>query len=65
MELPNGGTLRVVIENAPPGSVSDLGELFETIDSLVSSRDQAECYLEIRHPETDCSFTRELKKNSK
>ncbi len=65
MELPNGGTLRVAIENAPPSSVKDLGELLETINGLVKTGDQTECHLKINHPENDCPFVNELKKNEK
>lgn len=65
MELPNGGTLRITIENTPPESVKDLGELFEVIDNLVQSGEQTECHLTINHPETDCPFIRALRPNSK
>ena len=65
MPLPNGGRLRLVIENAPAESVNDLGELFEVIDNLIQEEfDQAGCDLEIKQPEAECAFTKALKERS-
>ncbi len=63
MELPEGGTLRISLENAPPEAVKNLGELFETVDGIVKTGDQTECHLTISHPESDCPFVNELKKD--
>jgi len=65
MELPNGGTLRISVEDAPPESVRDLGELFETVHGIIRKGERTECHLTINHPETDCPFVAELKKDSK
>ncbi|MFW5931209.1 MAG: DUF499 domain-containing protein, partial [Desulfosalsimonas sp.] len=65
MELPNGGTLRISVEEAPPESVRDLGELFETVHSVIRKGEQTECHLTINHPETDCPFVAEIKKDAK
>ncbi len=65
MALPAGGTLRIVLENAPPEAVKDLGEMFEVLDSAVQPGDRTECHLVINHPEKDCAFVDALKKNSK
>lgn len=64
MELPEGGKLRIVIEDAPPESVKDLGELFEVVDNIAQTGDQTECDLTINHPEKDCPFVNALKKDS-
>ncbi|MCF7668420.1 MAG: DUF499 domain-containing protein [Verrucomicrobia bacterium] len=61
MELPNGGTLRIVVENATPESMKDLGELFEVIHGSVKSGDDTLCDLNIDHPEPGCTFADELK----
>jgi len=64
MELPSGGVMRIVVENATPESIRDLGELFETVHGTVRTGEQTECHLTINHPETDCPFVAELKKDA-
>lgn len=65
MQLPNGGTLRITVENAPAESIKDLGELFEVVDNLIQTGEQTGCHLTINHPEPDCPFITKLKTNSK
>jgi hypothetical protein len=65
MKIPGGGTLRVSVEKAPPEAMKNMSELFETIAGLVESGDETECHLTINHPEDDCPFVNELKKDKK
>lgn len=62
MKLPGGGTLRVSVEDAPPATMKNMSELFETIAGLVESGDETECHLTINHPKEDCPFVNELRK---
>ena len=62
--LPKGGTLRISLANVPPESVMDLGELFETVASLVRKDNITEAFLELREPHENCPFVRELQRDS-
>lgn len=62
MALPEGGVLRIVLENATPETVKNLSELFEIIDGLISVNENTGCHLTINHPEKDCPFVQELQK---
>jgi hypothetical protein len=62
LELPEGGTLRIQLNNASPGSLRALGELFEVLDSAVEQGEQTGVYLDINEPDDDCAFIQELKK---
>ncbi len=64
MALENGGTLRISIENIPPDSLKDLGELFEVVSGLVKLGDRTEGYLDIQHPQDGCAFVEELNKQN-
>lgn len=61
LELPEGGTIRIQLTGAAPGSMKALGELFEVLDSVVSPGDRTEVYLEIADPEENCLLIQELK----
>lgn len=62
LELPEGGTLRIQLNNVTPGSMQALGELFEVLDSVTENGEYTEAFLEILEPDEDCSFIQELKK---
>jgi hypothetical protein len=61
--LPEGGRLRISVENAPPGSMKALGELFEVAGTLINSDTPLEAFLEITDPNEDCALVKEIKKN--
>ncbi|MDY6825280.1 MAG: DUF499 domain-containing protein [Thermodesulfobacteriota bacterium] len=63
MALPDGGTLRMTLENASPETIQLLSELFETIDGLVSVSEHTGCDLTIYQPENDCPFVKALQKD--
>lgn len=61
LELPEGGKLRLVLTDVPPGSMRALGELFEVLEGVIQKGETTEAFLEIENPEDDCSFLREIK----
>lgn len=61
--LPEGGRLQISVENAPPGSMKALGELFEVAGTLIKSDTSLEAFLEITDPSEDCALVKEIKKN--
>ena len=61
LELPQGGTLRLQLNNATPASMKSLGELFEVLDSVAKKGEYTEVYLEIADPNEDCPLIHELK----
>ncbi len=63
MELPEGGVLRIAVENAEPETLKNLGELFETVAGVVVSGGQTGCHLTVSHPEKDCPFIQEIEKD--
>lgn len=62
LELPEGGTLRIQLDNVPPGSMQALGEFFEVLDSVIEQGEDTEALLEIQEPDEDCLLIQELKK---
>ena len=62
LELPEGGTLRLSLHNAPPESLRLLGELLEVLDGVAEMGPQTRGYLEIKEPPEDCPFVKELKR---
>ena len=60
LELPDGGTLRLSVNNAPPKSVKKLGELFEVLAGVTEMGKQTLGDLEIRSPDDDCIFIRAI-----
>jgi len=60
LRLPEGGTLRIQIADAPPGSMRALGELFEVVDALTAGGEGADFFLRIDHPDEDCVLVAEL-----
>jgi hypothetical protein len=61
LKLPQGGTLRLQLNNATPASMKLLSELFEALDSVVEKDEHTEVYLDIVDPDDNCLFIRELK----
>jgi len=62
LELPEGGTLRIQVNNVPPGSMQALGEFFEVLDGVIGQGEYTEAFLEIRDPDEDCLLIQELTK---
>ena len=62
LELPEGGTIRIQLTGATPGSMKALGELFEVLDGIVLRGEYTDVFLEIADPEEDCLLIQELKK---
>jgi len=62
LQLPDGGTLTLRLNDVPPGSMKALGELFEILDGIVKPGENTEAYLEVDQPDESCPFIQELKK---
>ena len=63
LKLPHGGTLRISVMDAPPRSMKDLAELFETVGGLATMGDNTEAYLTVKEKGNDCPFMAELEKD--
>ena len=61
LKLPQGGTLRLQLNNATPASMKLLGELFELLDGVIEKDEHTEVYLDIADPDESCLLIRELK----
>lgn len=61
LELPQGGTLRLQLNNVTPASMKLLGELFEVLDGVTENGERTEVYLDIVDPDENCLLIRELK----
>jgi hypothetical protein len=62
LSLPGGGTLRLSLNNVPPESMKQLGELFEVLAGITKAGEATEGYLEIANPSDACPLIRELHK---
>lgn len=62
LELPDGGKLRLSLENVPPGSMKKLGELFEVLAGVTHRGADTDVLLEIEEPDEECLFIRAVKK---
>jgi hypothetical protein len=62
MELPKGGTIRVDLQNVPPESLKQLGELFGVLTGLVKAGADTEAEFEVSDPPADCPLLKELGK---
>lgn len=62
LELPNGGSATIKLEDVSPQDVHDLDEFFETIGGTLKKGENTEIDLEINEPEEGCSFIQELEK---
>jgi hypothetical protein len=65
LEVRGGGRLRLSLENVPPEAMKQLGELFETLATVVQQGDATEAYLEIADPDDQCLFLRAVKQEGK
>lgn len=65
LELPEGGRLRLSLEEAPPESMKRLGELFEVLGTVIKQTDDSSVFLEIEEPDEACPFVREVRKKEK
>jgi len=61
LELPQGGTLRLQLNNVTPASMKLLSELFEVLDGVVGKSERTEVYLDIVNPDDSCLLILELK----
>ncbi|TEB09088.1 ATP-binding protein [Pelotomaculum propionicicum] len=61
LELPQGGTLRLQLNNVTPASMKLLSELFEVLDGVIENGERTEVYLDIVNPDDNCILIRELK----
>lgn len=61
LELPQGGTLRLQLNNVTPASMKLLSELFEVLDGVIKNGERTEVYLDIVNPDDNCLLIRELK----
>lgn len=62
LQLPDGGTLTLRLNDVPPASMKALGELFEILDGIVKPGEFTEAYLEIDQPDESCPLIQELTK---
>lgn len=61
MKLPEGGRMRLALEDVPPESMKRLDEFFEILADLVDRDDRTLGELEIQEPEEDCPFLKAVK----
>ncbi|MEW5953546.1 MAG: DUF499 domain-containing protein [Bacillota bacterium] len=61
LDLPQGGTLRLQLNNVTPASMKLLSELFEVLDGVIKKSDRTEVYIDIVNPDDNCLLIRELK----
>jgi hypothetical protein len=64
LEIPGGGRLRLSLEGIPPASMKRLGELFETLATVVNAETASEADLEISDPNEQCLFMQALRQVS-
>jgi hypothetical protein len=63
LEVRGGGRLRLSLENVPPDAMKQLGELFETLATVIEQGDATETYLEIDDPNDQCLLIQALKQD--
>lgn len=61
LRLPGNARLRLILDDAPPETMKQLGELFEVLAGLVDADEQTSALLEIDDPEHDCPFLQAVK----
>jgi hypothetical protein len=64
LEIPGGGRLRLSLESVPPASMKRLGELFETLATVINAGAASEADLEISDPDEQCLFMQALRQAS-
>jgi hypothetical protein len=60
LALPEGGTLRIQLENVSPESMKSLDEFFQVVDAVIEKDGRSEVDLEFADPSDDCAFIQEL-----
>lgn len=63
LDVRGGGRLRLSLENVPPEAMKQLGELFETLATVIQQGSTTEASLEIDDPDDDCLLIQALKQN--
>lgn len=61
MKLPNGGKLRLVISEAGPDDMKQIGELFNAFMAVSSSDEDTEVSIRIENPDENDALMKELK----
>ena len=61
---PGGGRLRLSLEGVPPASMKRLGEIFETLATVINAGAASEVDLEISDPDEQCLFMQALRQVS-
>jgi hypothetical protein len=64
LEIPGGGRLRLILESVPPASMKRLGELIETLATVINAGAASEADLEISDPDEQCLFIQALRPTS-
>jgi len=64
LEIPNGGRLRLSLENVPPASMQRLGELFEVLATVIRDGATGEAHLDIGDPDEQCLLIQVLQRVS-
>ena len=64
MDILGGGRLRLSLEHVPPASMQRLGELFEVLDTVISSGSSSEVDLDIDNPDEQCLLLQALRRVS-
>jgi hypothetical protein len=64
LDLRGGGRLRLTLEHVPPEAMQQLGELFETLATVVQQGNSTEAFLDIADPDEQCLLIQELKKQN-
>jgi hypothetical protein len=62
LRLPNGGRMRLLLQDVPPADMKRLGELFEIVGDLASAVEQTQGRIRITDPQDHCLLVQELKK---
>ncbi|MGQ4809800.1 hypothetical protein NKDENANG_03233 [Candidatus Entotheonellaceae bacterium PAL068K] len=60
LQVRAGGCLRLSLENVQPEAMKQLGELFETLATVIQQGDTTEAYLEIDDPDDQCLLIQAL-----
>jgi hypothetical protein len=61
LEIPGGNCLRLNLAGVPPASMKRLGELFETLATVINAGAASEADLEISDPDEQCLFMQALR----
>ena len=64
LKISGGGRLRFSLEAVPPASMKRLGELFETLATVINAGAASEAGLESSDPDEQCLFMQALPQES-